>query len=229
MPVVSLFPVANGGSNAWTLGAGSGKPAACQTNDGDTSYIVNGTVGNGQTFTLDPLDSAATSINGEVAGHALGRNEGGGRTLIIRLRLSATNSDSSAFATTGSYVDYSQSPGRPGGGAWSPADIATLESGVVVGGTGTGNVRATQIYAVVDYNIDAGGFAYLCSSLIGPLVAVGLLELPRLVAALYRADRRWRRVIRPDEYAQLWRALREDRRRRYFFAAPLTPAAGGVA
>jgi hypothetical protein len=69
-----------------------------------------------------------------------------------------------------------------------------------------------DLFVTVIYQMPSGGFAALVASL-GPLVALGLGDLARLAAELYR---RTGALILPGEYAQVWQELQSARYPRHF-------------
>lgn len=83
-------------------------------------------------------------------------------------------------------------------------------------------VSVYEIYLDVDWDPAINGLKGMMFSILGPLVAVGLHEMPGLAAELWR---RGRTRITPDEYLRAWRELREDRGRRYFVLGRPAPAA----
>ena len=65
------------------------------------------------------------------------------------LRLgSAETAGTERYNTSGTWAIYSEVLGRPGGGSWTPSDIAALQ---VVVGLRTSTSRCTQIYVEVNY------------------------------------------------------------------------------
>lgn len=69
-----------------------------------------------------------------------------------------------------------------------------------------------KLWLDVDWDPAISGFKAFLFSVLGPLAAVGLHEMPGLAAEVMR---RSRTRISPDEYLRAWRELREDRGRRY--------------
>lgn len=202
MPIINLFPTTVGSVDAWTLGAGATKPIACQSDDGDTSYITASSAAN-EAFNMDPLPADAVAINGNVITIAKARNTSAGSITVIQ-RYSGANNSSGGLATTGSYADYQVSSATaPGGAGWTPAIVNATEARV---DWVSGNQRVTLMRHVVDYQASARGFAFNVASFLGPLVAVGLHEIPRL-AEYIRQLTRGNFRIKPDEYAQVWGAL----------------------
>jgi hypothetical protein len=82
---------------------------------------------------------------------------------------------------------------------------------------GTGPVlQVTEIYYDVTWEPVIGGFRAMIIGLLGPLVAVGLAEMPAIAREVFRRSTT-RTRIRPDEFLAAWRELREPSRR-YVFA-----------
>jgi hypothetical protein len=74
----------------------------------------------------------------------------------------------------------------------------------------TSNARIYRMNFDVDYNFVSGVTVAMIFQWLGPLVAVGLHEMPALSREL------WRRsgiFLRPRELEAAWREMREDRRR----------------
>lgn len=72
----------------------------------------------------------------------------------------------------------------------------------------------TELYYDISWDPIIGGFRAMLISVLGPLVAVGLAEMPAIAREVFR---RSRTRIAPAAYARLWREVREDRARRYVF------------
>jgi len=145
-----LDPAAEGFYTGWTLGAGPDKVAAVlRPDDEDTSYIETPGPDTKQSFQLTPSSiPPGSTINSVQVTHRAKRITGGCNDYNF-LRLGGTNSEGPAHALTSSYVNYSDIIPRPGGGAWSTADLATLEVGIR--GYNPQTRRATTLYITVDY------------------------------------------------------------------------------
>lgn len=78
---------------------------------------------------------------------------------------------------------------------------------------GDGGRDIVEAYWRIDHAAYKGGFVAMILELLGPLVAVGLHEMPRLTRELFR---RSLTLYRPDEYGRAWRELRDYRAPRYF-------------
>lgn len=70
-----------------------------------------------------------------------------------------------------------------------------------------------KLWLDVDWDPQIAGFKAFMFSVLGPLAAVGLHEMPRLAAEIFR---RSRTRIPPADYLRAWRELREIPSRRYF-------------
>jgi hypothetical protein len=100
--------------------------------------------------------------------------------------------------------------------AWTTASqVDALSWGLSVTFLAHSGVSAfvRKLWLDVDWDPAIGGFKAFLFSVLGPLVAVGLHEMPGIAAEVLR---RSRTLIPPDECVRAWRELREDRGRRYF-------------
>lgn len=77
------------------------------------------------------------------------------------------------------------------------------------------NINIYRMFFTVDFNYVNGVSVAMIFQLLGPLVAVGLHEMPGLRMELWRRSRLW---LRPPELVQVWRDLRTAPHRRYVFA-----------
>lgn len=128
------------------------------TNDGDVSYVyVTGAMGGyvNDTYAAQDGTIPAGSTITSVIVHALARCTGVGAAAGIEtvVRLGGVSVTSPAHSPlTNAYADYSDSLARPGGGAWTSADIANLQIGVSAINTAVGEeTRITQVYVVITY------------------------------------------------------------------------------
>ena len=192
--------------NAWTLGAGADKVVAVQTNDSDTTYITSSTAAQRQAYTLQAKPAMAALNQVDTSSRA--RKTGGVDEQYQNfIRLGGTDSDGSANSPTGSYALLTTSAwSRPGGGSWAPVDLDTLEIGNRRGVANGGEIRVTEKYCTVDYTAPAGGFNWLLTCWLPPLVAVASHAITRreIAAALSCLK------IRPssdEEFARLLEAF----------------------
>lgn len=219
MPVVSLLPTVVGAYDAWTLGAGASKPIACQSNDGDGSYITSDhVVTRNQTFAMDDLPSDAVGVT--TVDHVRSRRATSATVFndAYMVRLSGVDQVGTATSPgTGYVITTEPAIGRPGGGAWSVADVNALEAGGQSVTSGDPNEKRYSLVRLdVTYVPAAGGFCDFIGSLIGPTVAgLMLREMPHVARAAWLASRgRW--LLLPREYAAAFRELRDGRFARHF-------------
>lgn len=92
------------------------------------------------------------------------------------------------------------------------AELGVRDNGTNNDGTAGGNVLVSTLSWDVTYLASGGGLVFMIGAL-GPLVAIGLHELPAIARALYRKTGK---LLLPDEYMAAWRALRAARHPRYF-------------
>lgn len=181
-----------GMDDGWTLGAGANKQAAVQANDGDTSYIYDTGSSNTQTFLMDDLPSYAKLVIGEPIVVLTARYfSGTSRNIKGRLKFpSAASADATAQAMTNSYASYAFTPGRPGGGSWSVADVNNVGAGCI-NGTGDADGRVTMIQMQVEYKTGGGNMAYLMAEFLGPVLgaALTLRDLARVRLELARVTK----------------------------------------
>lgn len=229
MPTQILRPLAVGNYNNGFLAAGATKMVAIDSgdpvaHDDDTTYLEQnhgGATGNQDSFTLTNKPPSGPPLTNPLRGGFRWKNDDSvSHDCGVFARLSAADaaSNTNTQAGGGAYVTVAAAAlARPGGGSWTMADIqsATLEMGwsmSVVPATLFPNI--TTLWFEADW--DAGsGFVGLVFSIIGPLVAVGLHEIPGIAAEVWRQTRCGMR-IRPDEYLTLYREMRECRHLRHF-------------
>lgn len=113
-----------------------------------------------QSFTLAASAIPAGSTINSVTVHSrLATTEGAAGDFIKAfLRLGGVDVDSAAhhvFPQFDHFTDFDDTLARPGGGAWSIADLATLEIGVAVAVINFW-ADCTTLYAVIDYTPGGG-------------------------------------------------------------------------
>jgi hypothetical protein len=218
-----LRPSAEGTYTQWTLGAGASKAVATDpgdpiSHDENTSYITADTsaADKTQSVYLDtglPLDiSEVTQLDFTVRSL---KSTAAESYIYTFLRLGSTNGAEEYQTLTQSYADYERAAiARPGGGSWVKGDfVATNLQGVVRAYNGYPNTyRTTSIWCVLTYVPVVGGFVFHMLFM-GPLIALGLHEMPALARAL---QRRTEFLIQPHEYERAWREWREHRFPRHF-------------
>lgn len=226
MASINLEPAVIGAQNAMTLEAGATKVAATKLPDDDLTTRIRGVSGQQQSFYVDVLTGAADVLTVTT----FGRNSldthgspGSNETCSIgALRSgSASVAATSQGTNTWGFRTDSGSQARPGGGSYTPADFPGGSAGMEVwvqgpnAGLGSG-WRVTTMYFTVTYNFAPGGIASFCGQLVGPLVAVGLWEIPKLVGHLYKVSGSKQFKLSPAEYLTLYRELKEGKRAKHF-------------
>ena len=176
------------GSDNWTLVAGASKVAACQSPDDDSSsYIQSGTsAGTAQRFTLaDPAEIGSSDTINAVTlriRHQRGSTPAG--TIRGVIYLGGAQSAGTTATTSASWVDQSDSfSSRPGGGAWTLADLSSLE--VAVQNGLARNVYCSTVEIVVDFTPYIANHALAASGIIAgaPVVGTPILSQVQLLSA----------------------------------------------
>lgn len=223
MAIAYLRPSSVGDSDGWTLVAGASKTAAVDPgaaippSPSDATYINDPASNNAsQSFfvaTGKPYYMVSlTSIT--LSARAWGEWVSGTHTLSFMARFGAADGVA-VTDTTGDSTWYTKTgtPGRPGGGAWTAADIANADlQWKIITGSVAFEARCAGAWFTVTYVMWAGAFAAFAASLVG--AAVGLAEMPGLVRMVYAKDDV---LITPDEYVQMHRELREAKNTVYCY------------
>lgn len=223
MPQVELFPattVAAEFPGIGVVGAGTAHEALSDANDG--TYV------NLQVGEFEPTKW----FRGELPNLAAGA--GVVTSVVIHVRASKLDPVGSEAADLhcGDYPNVRVADALPDGeviidassGTLTDLDVAEVNAAQwMAGANWTGepgtqvvNVRIYRLRFVVDFNYVSGVSVAFIMELLGPLVAVGLHELPRLGQYLRR---RHRLTLSPAELVELWRDLRQHRRPRHFLLA----------
>lgn len=187
MPTTRLLPAAAGTDAAWSNGVGT-VPTNVQTDDGDTTYRTQSSaVSVADTFQVDALPAGEADTVTNVDAAAKARRSAGGTTRInVRWRNGGSGSDGATQIDSASYTLVTETAvARPGGGSWVPSDFdggAGAECGYVTTNTGVGDTtRATWCYFDVTWTyFPSGGFVWLLSSWLPPLLAVASHGLTKL-------------------------------------------------
>lgn len=126
--------------------------------DGDTSYLYNNGVNNYDVLAIqDPSSTPGNIIN--VTVYAVARDESSGSNeLYLAVNSGGTYSTLPAYpgyTLTTTYATYSQSwTTNPNTGvAWTWVDITNLEVGIRGKSNHGSNLRCTQIYAIINYEV----------------------------------------------------------------------------
>lgn len=152
-----MLPNANGNYQTWTVGAGSGSHYLIVNEvppDGDTSYLLStGVLTNAETEALQ--DSGTVGITGtvnSVKAITVNKQNSSAGNLIVRLRSSSTDSNTTGAATGATYAVLSKlSDTDPAtSGAWGVSALDSIESGAVENAL-VNTSRMTFTAAMVDY------------------------------------------------------------------------------
>lgn len=221
MPVEQLLPTADGANNAWTLVAGSSKWNACRSIDADTSYMNSTAIPQAQSFQHDAPSLPVGVVTTAKVTWTMKNGAGGAANVRpLFVRADGTNAVNGAQQTSGAaYAGFvSAALGNPynGGGVWNDTDIRNAQMGVETQIGGAVDVRVTYVEFTLDYVPSAiGGITALVIGIVGPLIAVGLEQIPGLVREI-AVRTRGRLKFRADEYATLYRELHEAQYARHF-------------
>lgn len=178
---VTLEVAAVGNYDAWTLAAGADKVSAVQLpTDAGTTRIATAANGDRESYTIDPIPTAAVIVQVDISFEWAG---GGGVTNRIKpfFRLGGTDLDYTEYVKVSdtSFQQFTESDvARPGGGSWTPADFASgsgLEVGVLQNNTVASASKVSTLWVVVQYNPPAGGYFFGCVA--APLVIPTLSEI----------------------------------------------------
>lgn len=153
MALETLAMAAVSSPDSWTLGAGASKVVAVATNDGDTSFINSGTT-NGtqeQFSTNDPATIGAGDAIASVAIRATCKRGGSQNANYVVTAVVGANTSAGATQTSTSvYAETTDTfATKPGGGAWTLADVQALE--VRIQNAQGRDVRCTLLVVDVTY------------------------------------------------------------------------------
>lgn len=222
MAVIRCLPRVVATYDLWTLGAGASKVAAVQTDDGDTSYITDSGSNKKQSYFVDTVANRMQSVSTiDVAGKGRGTTTLTTPSTSAFIRGSATDTGVTTVPCGVSYALATASRGTNAvGGAWTPAILDATELGFFSQTPDDSPVFfITWGYFDVTGILIAGSFVFFAASLFGPIVALGLHELPRLARVMFQKTRI---MIQPHEYEGIWREFRDARYAKHFFR----PASG---
>jgi len=135
--VQALFP--NGDGNSSQLVGSDGNSVNNSllvdetTPNGDTDYVEGANVGDKDTYAYGNLTPTSGTVYGVQPNLYARKTDAGTRSIASVARLSGTEVDSAAAALSTSYLYYRDiRETKPGGGAWSIADVNNAEFGVKV-------------------------------------------------------------------------------------------------
>lgn len=133
---------------------------AVNLSDGDTSYVGTQTdvgIYYQDTYTITSPGLPSYAVIDDVIVHINWENTDGAGNNGVKavVRLAGTDNVSNLFTATGAgYNTVSASLGKPGGGAWTLADLTTLQIGVQVTTSGIGrDTRVSYVYATIGYHV----------------------------------------------------------------------------
>lgn len=155
--IVSIGPDGNGSTAQWTAGTGSSNHAEVdeRPTDDDTTYVQKSSSASEQHLvTLESATSAGVATPVYAVKGFIRCKESTSVTSAtrIRIRSSATNSDSSTLNGTTSYANQFRllTTDPNGGGAWTLAGLDALEMGAE-DTAATASVRCTAMRLEIDY------------------------------------------------------------------------------
>lgn len=135
--VQALFPSGNGNSSQFDGSDGNSTDNYAlvdETNqNGDTDYVESPDVGDKDTYAYGNMASTAGTVYGVQILPHVKKTDAGARSIVTVARLSATETDGpvQTLATTYQYLEDVRET-KPGGGAWSIADVNNAEFGIKV-------------------------------------------------------------------------------------------------
>ena len=224
MPTAILRPAAIGTYDAWTLTAGASKVAAIDSGDpvshDDATSYLTATGVNRQSFTV--LTAGSPGI-GAITSLTLKSRDfdppGAGARLAAFVRVNGVDGvdQEVTFGGTSAWVTrtVATNPLKSGSVALLAGDIKYSNTNFQMGFLGTPdgtNINMTTFWGELVY-VQLGVGMVLQLGSLGPLVAVGLSDLPGIAREVFL---RTGQIITPDEYLSTWRELREWRWPRHF-------------
>lgn len=148
-------------TDQWTLGAGANKVIAVNSPDDDiTSYIYSGTAAQEQKYTVaNPSSIRAGDVINFVRSSYRAISENGDPDTITRVNqiLGGSENAGDNNLLDGSWTTRTQDwTTKPGGGAWTTADVNSVEFEVelVIAGLAD-TARCTTMQLIVDYTPSA--------------------------------------------------------------------------
>ena len=156
-----------GNYDAWTLTAGADKVVAVQLPDDEgTTMLSASTLNVRESYTLKQSDipNGIAKVNSIdiVARHR--NNSGGADPIRFKpfARLGGTDADYTEVVPAATFGTHTETGvARPGGGAWTAADLLTLEIGILESVDSANLVQVTTLYMVLNYKPDVGAESFL--------------------------------------------------------------------
>lgn len=218
MSTYRVLPRIVGTYDGWTLSAGADKVVAVQTDDGDTTIVTDTGANDKQSYFMAPVTGVLASVASiDVSGKAKHATAGSPSFTQQGIKQGATDTPINSIGGTTSYVLTTTNRATSAlGAAWTPALVDLTEDYIFSQTVDDGpTFTVTWVYWDVNGEFIVGGLLALVAGALGPLAAVGLMEIPKLVRALAKATHNRVRVS-PNEYYKLYRALNECRYPRHF-------------
>lgn len=212
MPSAILYPSAVSSDSANIILVGG--VAGLSSDDADTSYAEGNDNAAIERYTIDDLPSMAASITSVDLQWKARYSNVNAANLRAGIYLGGSTTNGTTQTLGSAYAAYSDlGVARPGGGSWLVADVNSSELVIekITSGADTSS-RVTYLWADITYLLGQG-FLFWLFSIFGPLVSVTLSDMSRLAADLYR---RSGVRLRPDEYMDVLRMLREAPMRSVF-------------
>lgn len=210
MPTDTVVPTADGTDNAWSLQGTTKASVLTDSNDGNYVYALTAVK---QCMVMSNLSGQAGVISSVTHNYRIIDN---GEALRPYVKLSGSFTYGTQRTAGGAWTNYSEALAKPGGGSWGGNDADNMECGVEKVTAVSQYGFCSEMSATVVWTPPSGGFVFFLFQWLGPLVAIGLADMPKLASAIHRLSRS-RVLIRPDEYAQAWRDLRDYRAPRHWF------------
>lgn len=135
--VETLFPTADGAHTAWAPDSGTAHFSRVNENtgthpDGDTSYVLDSSPGDRDTYTMSDLSETTGTVFGAQTSMYARKDDGATRQIARVIRQSGTDHDGTAQTLTSSYVFYTQLDELdPAGSDWTTASVNADEFGLV--------------------------------------------------------------------------------------------------
>lgn len=212
MPTTQLTPSATGFYNTGWVDAFGSKPTNVQPpDDDDTSFIRWDNVGgqNRQSFVMTDLPVGAATVISHTAFHRTKNTDvaNAGASNFIRSAGVDTDGPSDTLVNGGAWATFSHTNIL----ALTVSAVNAAELGVLVFSGVPGEIGCTTLGWDVTWAPSPGGFAFIIGQYLGPLVAVGLYETPKLAREVYVRSRR-RILLERHELKQAWLELCAPRR-----------------
>lgn len=148
---VNVNPSTLGNLNDWApVGAASKVTCVLPPDNENTNYIRTGGAGRVQSFFFTPPTLPPGSVISSVAVSGRSRTESGSPTARLLLRIQPTNSFSTSWTQTTSFVTKVLTISRPGGGPWTIPDLSILQIGIGTF-TGANTQRCTTLFGIISY------------------------------------------------------------------------------